>query len=173
MAQVLSLSNWEKKNLKLLNKLKVCRDKKKKYGFLCNKRFKTVCCTFNCSKTFWHSAPLNPVVVGDPVCAGDPDEDEVTVGAADESGGGTAKRSSIDTTNRSKPFPVFVTNENPEVGMVGANKPTRNRISKYTRFILNRDCWKPTILNINTNRIGSSAVIQKLKSLLRLYTTCQ
>jgi len=73
-------------------------------------------------------APFNPVA---PVT----EPDEVSVPEdEDEEDGGNAKRSSIDTTNRSKPLPVFVTNEPNAVTLRAM--PKINNTSRLSRFFI-------------------------------------
>ncbi len=88
-------------------------------------------------------APFNPVCPPpDAVADAEPDE-EVTV-ADDDKGedddepdsGGSAKRSSIDTTNRSKPLPDFVTNDVPNAAALSRARPKVNNTNKTARFIL-------------------------------------
>lgn len=76
--------------------------------------------TFNCSKTAWHSwvAPLNPVVIG-------PEEDDCDKVEEEVEDGGNANWSSIDTTNRSKPLLILVTNE-PSVCFTAEPKSANN-----------------------------------------------
>lgn len=84
-------------------------------------------------------APFNPVAP-DAVVAAEPDE--VTVPDVDKGeeeddagdSGGSAKRSSIDTTNRSKPLPVFVTNE--PIAEASRARPKVNNTSNIAIFIL-------------------------------------